>query len=209
MTPDTPALHLGAGLPLADGETPERADAARNRKLLLDAASELVRRHGANAVTMDAVAKQAGVGKGTVFRRFGSRAGLMNALLDASDRELQGAYMFGPPPLGPGAPPLERLVAFGRARLCYTEIEGDVLRAATDLPQRYSGAPYAVMKTHVSMLLRQAGAPGDITLLADALLASLEAALVLHQMRELGYSRTQIGDNWEALVRRVVPATTQ
>nr|WP_174566903.1 TetR/AcrR family transcriptional regulator [Nocardia crassostreae] len=202
-------MPVGGSLPLAGSVTPERADAARNRKLLLDAASELIRQYGADADTMDAVARQAGVGKGTVFRRFGSRAGLMNALLDESDRELQGAYMFGPPPLGPGAPPLERLVAFGRDRLSHTEIEGDVLRAATNLPQHYAGAPYALIRTHVSMLLRQAGAPSDIALLADTLLASLEAALVLHQMRDLGYSREQIGDSWEALVRRVVPATTQ
>ncbi|MEU0539263.1 helix-turn-helix domain-containing protein [Nocardia sp. NPDC005978] len=196
-------------LPLADGEPVERADAARNRRLLLDAAAELVQTHGADALTMDALAKHAGVGKGTVFRRFGNRAGLMYALLDESDRKLQAAYMFGPPPLGPGAPPLDRLIAYGRARLSFTEIEGDVLRAATDQPKKFQGAPYAVTKTHVSMLLRQAGTDGEISLLADSLLAPLEAALVLHQMRVLGFTREQVGDNWEALVRRVVPGVAQ
>lgn len=204
MTWDIPVV-----LPLADAEPVERADAARNRKLLLDAASELVQQSGADALTMDALAKHAGVGKGTVFRRFGNRAGLMYALLDESDRKLQAAYMFGAPPLGPGAPPLERLLAFGRARLSFTEIEGDVLRAATDKPARYSGAPYNIAKTHVSMLLRQAGAVGEISLLADSLLAPLDAALVLHQIRVSGFGLQQVGDNWEALVRRVVPATAQ
>lgn len=49
-------------------------DALRNRALLLDAARRLVAERGADAVTMDDVAAAAGVGKGTLFRRFGSRA---------------------------------------------------------------------------------------------------------------------------------------
>ncbi|WP_460698567.1 TetR/AcrR family transcriptional regulator [Nocardia thraciensis] len=191
-------------LPVAE-EHLERSDAARNRQLLLDAAEHLVREHGADGVTMDAVARRAGVGKGTVFRRFGNRAGLMLALLDQSERKLQAAYMFGPPPLGPGAPAVERLVAFGRARLAGIEVEGEMRRAA-DESGRYSGAPYNIMKTHVALLLRQARAQGDIPLLADSLLAGLDAALVLHQTRVLGYSPEQIGDHWERLVRAIVPA---
>lgn len=192
-----------AALPVA-GETAERSDAARNRQLLLDAAEQLVREVGADGVTMEAVAKRAGVGKGTVFRRFGSRSGLMVALLDQSDRRLQAAYMFGPPPLGPGAPPAQRLIAFGRARLSLVEVEGETRRAAATGGSVYSGPPYAVMKTHVSLLLRQAGATGDIPLLADSLIATLDAALVLHQIRVLGYSIDQVEENWERLVRWVL-----
>ncbi|MFI6041286.1 TetR/AcrR family transcriptional regulator [Nocardia sp. NPDC051321] len=187
---------------------PERADAARNRQLLLDAAQQLVREQGVDSLTMDALAKRAGVGKGTVFRRFGNRSGLLMALLDHSERKTQEAFMFGPPPLGPGAAPVERLVAFGRARLLDIDVEGELYRAAEvgSAADRYSGAPYMLLKAHVSMLLRQASMPGDIPLVADSLLGALSAALVMHQMRALGYSRDQIGDNWEAVVRRVVSA---
>ncbi|MFI1913437.1 TetR/AcrR family transcriptional regulator [Nocardia sp. NPDC020380] len=185
------------------GSSQERSDAARNRQLLLDAAEALVREFGADTVTMDAVAKRAGVGKGTVFRRFGNRAGLMLALLDQSDQKLQWAYMFGPPPLGPGGEPVQRLIAFGRAHLQRVEVEGDVRRAAAAGASRYSGAPYNIAKTHVSLLLRQADTPGEIPLLADTLLASLDAELVLHQIRANGYTPEQIGDQWETLVRQV------
>src|SRR3954471_1726183 len=95
----------------------ERGDAARNRALLLDAARRLIAERGADAVTMDDVAAAAGVGKGTLFRRFGSRSGLMIVLLDEDETAEQRAFMFGPPPLGPGAPPLQRLLAYGRERL--------------------------------------------------------------------------------------------
>ncbi|MBL1078389.1 helix-turn-helix transcriptional regulator [Nocardia sp. 2] len=192
---------------LSEGQ--ERSDAARNRQLLLDAAEALVREQGAEAVTMDAVAKRAGVGKGTVFRRFGNRSGLMHALLDQSEKKLQAAYMFGPPPLGPGAPAIERLVAFGRARLAGIEVEGDVLREASSNAERYSGAPYNVTKSHVALLLRQANTPGNTNLLADTLLAALDAGLVLHQHRVQGYTLEQIGDFFESLVRRVVPVDAQ
>ncbi|MFQ6395815.1 TetR/AcrR family transcriptional regulator [Nocardia sp. KC 131] len=198
---------LGVGAPLLGSIEPtERADAARNRQLLLDAAQELVREHGVDSLTMDALAKRAGVGKGTVFRRFGSRAGLMVALLDHSEHKYQHGFMFGPPPLGPGAPPVDRLIAFGRARLLDIEVEGDLYRAAEngEAGDRYSGPPYMLLKAHVSMLLREADVAGEVPLLADGLLADLGAALVMHQMHALGYSREQIGDNWEAFVRRVV-----
>jgi AcrR family transcriptional regulator len=201
--PALPEQHpLAFVLPVAD-EHGERSDAARNRQLLLDAADQVVREYGADRLTMEEVAKRAGVGKGTVFRRFGNRSGLMLALLDQSDRKMQAAYMFGPPPLGPGAPLAERLIAFGRARLAGIEIEGDIRRAA-DVDGRYASAPYNVMKTHVSLLLRQAGTAGEIPLLADSLLAALDTALVLHQIRVLGYTPEQVGDNWERLVRWVV-----
>ncbi|MBF6415509.1 TetR/AcrR family transcriptional regulator [Nocardia cyriacigeorgica] len=199
-----PLLDIGAPLP-GTAEPTERADAARNRQLLLDAAQQLVREHGVDGLTMDALAKRAGVGKGTVFRRFGNRTGLMLALLDHSERKFQEAFMFGAPPLGPGAPPVQRLVAFGRARLLDIEVEGELHRAAEmgSADERYGGRPYNLLKTHVSMLLRQAATPGDIPLLADALLAALSAALVLYQIRAQGYTREQIGDHWEGLVRRV------
>ena len=41
----------------------------------------------------------------------------MIVLLDEDEKAEQQAFMFGPPPLGPGAPPLERLLAYGRDRL--------------------------------------------------------------------------------------------
>jgi len=74
------------------------------------------------------VAQRAGVGKGTVFRCVGSRAGLMLALLDHSEQQLQSAVNAGPPPLGPGDP-VERLVAFGRAKLDLIAELGDILAA--------------------------------------------------------------------------------
>src|SRR5215813_9273435 len=114
--------------------THERGDAARNRVLLLDAARRLIAERGADAVTMDDVAAAAGVGKGTLFRRFGSRAGLMMVLLDDDERTNQQAFLFGPPPLGPDAPPIDRLVAFGRARLRFVHTHHALLSAANRDP---------------------------------------------------------------------------
>lgn len=94
---------LGGGLPLADAPPRERADAARNRALVLQAAWRLYTRGGVEALTTDAVAQEAGVGKGTVYRRFRDKSGLVAALLDDKEKELQLAMIKGPAPLGPNA----------------------------------------------------------------------------------------------------------
>ena len=91
---------------------PERADAARNRRKILDAAARLFDECGVTAVSLDAIAAAAGVGKGTLFRRFGDKSGLAAALLDDRERTLQEAILRGPAPLGPGAETNQRITAF-------------------------------------------------------------------------------------------------
>lgn len=191
-------------LPQIGAAPQEREDAARNRRLLLEAAALLVAERGVDAVTMDAVACRAGVGKGTVFRRFRSRSGLMQALLDHSEHELQQGFMFGPPPLGPGADPVDRLVAFGRARIAIVEVQGDVQRAAEHSWEFRFAAPARTLSlTHIARLLREAGVDGDVELIATSLYASLDAALLLHQIRNQSMSVERIEQGWADLVHRV------
>ena len=74
----------------------ERADAVRNRRLLLATAREIIAGQGADQLTMDGLAERAGLGKGTVFRRFGTRAGIFAALLDDDERDFQEQVLAGP-----------------------------------------------------------------------------------------------------------------
>jgi AcrR family transcriptional regulator len=192
-------------LPVSAPEAPpqERGDAARNRALLLQAARGLVAARGAEAVTMDDVAATAGVGKGTLFRRFGSRAGLMMVLLDEDERASQQAFLFGPPPLGPDAPPLDRLVAFGRERICFVHNHRELLSAASRDPHtRHVGAA-AVQRRHVQVLLQAADASGDLDIQADALLALLDVDYVEHQLTEGGHNQETLGDAWASLAGKL------
>ncbi|BBY07738.1 TetR/AcrR family transcriptional regulator [Mycobacterium noviomagense] len=182
----------------------ERGDAARNRTLLLDAARRLIAERGADAVTMDDIAAAAGVGKGTVFRRFGSRARLMMVLLDEDERRLQEAFLFGPPPLGPDAPPLDRLLAFGRERQRFVHTHHALLSAASRDPQTRHNAPaMLLLYTHVRMLLASAQSTGDLDAQTDALLALLDADYVEHQLNDRGHTVASLGDAWESLARKL------
>jgi AcrR family transcriptional regulator len=196
-------------LPIADVPNPatERADAARNRERILCQAARLVEELGAEAVSMDAIAEAAKVGKGTLFRRFGSRDALMRALLEVSEREFQEAFIRGPAPLGPGAPPGARLEAFGHALLDLLDDRSGLLLAAeagSSPGVRLRNPVYVAYRTHVALLVR-AGAPElDANYLADVLLASLSAELFVHQ-RRAGTSLEDLKAGWSQLVRRVLP----
>jgi len=190
-------------LPMADAPPVERRDAARNREALLRAAQQLVEDCGVDAVTMDAVAAAAGVGKGTVFRRFESREGLMAALLDHSETEWQAAVISGPPPLGPGADPWDRLLAFGRSRLETTLGHADLIRSAGRAGGR-SYAAYSFAATHVRHLLGELGVTGDLPLLATALMAPLEAPVLEQQVRVEGLDVDRVYAGWVDLARRFV-----
>ncbi|MBA9002416.1 TetR/AcrR family transcriptional regulator [Thermomonospora cellulosilytica] len=181
-----------------------RADAARNRTRLLEAAARLAAEHGAANLTMEAVAAAAQVGKGTVFRRFGDRAGLMLALLDHRERQLQASFLTGPPPVGPGAPALDRLHAFGPAVLRHEHENRDIyLAAGADSARRYASPAYDFRLTHALVLLRQAGARGDLNLLAHTLLGYLDILLVHHLLTRRGMSLERLEAGWHDLVGRL------
>ncbi|MFF8002194.1 TetR family transcriptional regulator [Streptomyces sp. NPDC007917] len=192
-------------LPLAGQAPPMRADAVRNRARLLEAAARLVAEQGVDKLTMEAVACAASVGKGTVFRRFGDRTGLLQALLDHSERAYQQAFLTGPPPLGPGAPAVERLAAFGVSTLRQMSAYLD-LYLAGDPPadRRLSVAPRQVRLTHITMLLREAHADGDVALLAETLMGYLEPALIHHLTRQRGMALERLEAGWRDLVARTV-----
>jgi AcrR family transcriptional regulator len=164
-------LHV-LGQPVAR----ERADAARNRLRVLDAAERLFAEHGVACVTMDDIAAAAGVGKGTLYRRFTDKGGLAVALLDERERALQAGILSGPPPLGPGAAPAARLEAFVAAYLALVDQQLDlVLMSQTSAPgARLRTGAHAFWRQHCAMLLRAAGTD-EPALRADLLLAGLAA----------------------------------
>lgn len=190
-------------LPLADDEPQERRDAARNRDALLVAADALIAECGVDAVTMEAVAARAGVGKGTVFRRFDSREGLMAAVLDRSERAFQGSILSGPPPLGPGAEPMDRLLALGHTRIELNLLHRRLISAAGRAGARsYAAVSFTAM--HLRYLLGELGVRGDIAFLATALLAPLEVPILEQQVEIEEMQLARIRTAWDDLVRRVV-----
>jgi len=191
------------GLPA--GTAAERRDAARNRERLLAAARELIAACGAEGLTMDRLAEHAGVGKGTVFRRFGSRAGLMLTLLSESEADFQSRFMFGPPPLGPGAPGLERLIAFGAERISYVMEFGDLVLAAEHAARGRFEAPAAVLwHRHIEVLLREEGLGPDPWLMAGSLAATLDPERLLSLVKVHGITPDRLTASWRDLVTRVV-----
>ena len=191
-------------LPLIEAEPAERADAARNRERILASAAELFAARGPGCVSMDEVADHAGVGKGTVFRRFGSRAALAQAVLSEREREFQEHVIRGPAPLGPGAPARERLVAFGESLLEHLQRHAELIAVAEVGGARLVSAPYDAYRMHVTLLLRAADPSCDAELLAEMLLAGLSAELFIHlrEQRSLPLERLQAG--WRELVARTL-----
>ncbi|MGI9047875.1 MAG: TetR/AcrR family transcriptional regulator [Rubrobacteraceae bacterium] len=206
-TEEGPAEGLadGAELPVIGEPRPERADAARNRRRLLEAAEWIMAERGVEGLLMNDVAEAAGVGVGTLYRRFGDRGGLARALLDEQGRQFQAAFLYGPPPLGPGATPMERIRAFLHAWAEELDEQAALmLMADTATPiarARYQTGAYRTYRAHMLTLIRQARPEADAGYLAEALLAPLAADLYVYQRREQGMSIERIKSGLDEVLR--------
>lgn len=165
-------------------ERKSRKDAVRNREAVLKAADALFAcRESPEDVTMADVAAAAGVGKGTLFRAFGDRAGLLRALYEARLEPVREAVETGPPPLGPATPPQERVLALLDALLCFKldnrrlalALEGGGVSSSPYQPEHYE-------RWHgmLQAVLEQIPGLTDSGFVAHALLAATRADLVEH-----------------------------
>lgn len=84
-----------------------RADAARNHAAIIDATRELITASGVE-FTMEQVASAAGVGMGTVYRRFPDRAALLHTVVTELIEDVSGRLDAAESGLGAGAGPIER-----------------------------------------------------------------------------------------------------
>jgi len=188
----------------------ERADARRNRERILCATARLIDRVGIDCMSMDDVAAEAGVGKGTLYRRFGDRSSLLRALISEPEQAFQDELIRGTPPLGPGAPPAERLHAFGEGVLRFLDGHAVYIQAGELLGggKRYAHPVYAFYVTHVSYLLREAcGETPNHQYMVDALLAPLAAQPFLYQRKVREMSVDQICAGWHALCDAVLASS--
>jgi AcrR family transcriptional regulator len=191
-------------LPVLEATPAPRADAARNAARILDACERLFAERGVANVSMDDIAAEAGVGKGTLFRRFGDRAGLARAVIGERERLFQEELIRGEPPLGPGAPARDRLVAFVTGLAEHLDRHGELIRAA-EASGPHEDAVYRFYRTHVELLVREADPEADSGFIADALLAMLTARVFLYMriVRELPLGR--VVEGWTDVVRRLLP----
>lgn len=164
-------------LPIA-GQPAERCDAIRNRRRILAAARAIVAQHGAEGLSMNALAAAAGVGKGTIFRRFGDRDGLLYALLDEDTIVLQDGFLSGPPPLGPGAPAAERLEAFVVAYVRFQLAHLELLLAAQQGHVEAASPVLAAFRIHVATLVSEIDPTLDADVVASLIINTVSAPLI-------------------------------
>jgi AcrR family transcriptional regulator len=191
--PTAPAAP--AALPIVD-RARERSDAAANRERILCAARQVLAEQGAAGLSMNTVAAAAGVGKGTIFRRFGDRDGLTEALLDVHTIELQDGFLSGPPPLGPGAPPRERLEAFMRALVHFEINHLELMLAAERVgPDPPSSAPvYGTFLLHIRTLMAEIDPRIDAATHAGLLLSAVAPANLRRLLADGGSTPDRIAD---------------
>ncbi|GAA0942112.1 TetR/AcrR family transcriptional regulator [Nonomuraea longicatena] len=194
---------------------PERADAARNRQKIIECAERMLAECGGHQLSLDEVARVAGVGVGTVYRRFGDRAGLLFALVEDSERRFQESFMTGPPPLGPGTGPSSslspgagaevdpqaRVAAFMHALLDHQAgLEKLLLLLEKSSPDARFSGPYPLYHTHLATLLAKARPGADPHFLADALLSSAAVTLVTFLRTRRALTLDQIKSRFTDLV---------
>jgi AcrR family transcriptional regulator len=177
----------------------QRSDVARNRQAILHAATLLYQQvDDVTAITMDDIAAAAGVGKGTVFRRFGDRAGLLRAVFDEQIATLIETIETGPPPLGPATPPPERVAAMLVAIIEFKIDNRRLTRALEDIEQRpssprfYETANYQWTHKLLHELLADQADPHASGYHAHALLSLTRIDLIEHLLDTEKYTRPQL-----------------
>ncbi len=193
-------------------ERHERADAAANRALILQTAERLFAERGVAAVCMSEIAEAAGVGKGTLYRRFANKAELCLSLMDRQMGEFQNeALARFQGQNAAGLSHLEQLSLFLEALAAFTERHSPLLLEVErgGLSSERLNLPHFWQFMTVGALLGAAARRGeladglDLDYLGEALLAPLQVDIFRFQRDVRGYPVERISAGLRSLVERL------
>jgi AcrR family transcriptional regulator len=170
-----------------------RADALRNRERILEVAKEAFSRHGANA-SLDDIAKQVGVGPGTLYRQFPTRAELLEAVYRAELEKLAAAGQKFAQTMAPTEALRAWLLLFVDT-IAAKQLIAPALNTLLGDPKKVFEAAYAKMHEAVRALVQRGVASGEIR--SDLDPVDLVRALV-------GVSHVASAPDWQPSARRLV-----
>src|SRR5277367_246549 len=170
-----------------------RADAQRNRERILEVAMEAFARHGANT-SLDEIAKQVGVGPGTLYRHFPTREELLQAVYRAELEKLAAAEQKLSRTMAPTEALRAWLLLFVDA-IATKQLIAPALNALLGDPKKVFEASYAKMHDAIRTLVKRAVESGQIRSDLDSM--DLLRALI-------GVSNVASAHDWQASARRLV-----
>jgi AcrR family transcriptional regulator len=181
----------------------ERRDAAEHRRRILAVARALFAAHGVEAVSMHQIAQAAGVGQGTLYRRYEHKGLLCMALLGDSIEQVRHEICAALAAGADSKPALALLDDLLSRIVAFNEENGPLLGAACQSGRGdprgawYLSPIYDWLHRTVASLLQRAAAgaelsPLDVDYAADAILAALDIDLYLFQRRVRGFTPERI-----------------
>jgi AcrR family transcriptional regulator len=170
-----------------------RADALRNRERILEVAKEVFTRQGANA-SLEEIAKQAGVGAGTLYRHFPARDELIAGVYRNEVEKLAAAAAR----FAETMYPLEALRAWMLLLVDYIAAKHIIAPALNTIaggPSRLHEGTRTMIHAAIDGLVKRAKKSGDLRRDLDA--SDLLRALI-------GVSQVGPGADWQQSARRLV-----
>jgi AcrR family transcriptional regulator len=170
-----------------------RTDAQRNRARILEVAKEAFTRSGADA-SLDDIAKQAGVGAGTLYRHFPTRDALIEAVYRTEVEKLAAAE----PKFAEAMPPIEALRAWMLLFVDYIaakQIIAPALNAVVGGSSRLYESSRSQIQAAIDALVQRAIRNGDIR-------SDLDPFDLLRAL--IGVSHVASGPDWQQSARRLV-----
>lgn len=197
----------GDDLLIADRHRPTRADAVKNRELILETAVNLFDQHGVEDVSMTQIAQAAGIGKGTLYRHFNNKTELCHALLDHDMRELQNKTLAR---LQQPGHPINHLQDFLRetTRFVYRNNALLLIRTEVEQASTLEFPAHIWWRQTIRGLLTKMNVPGDLDYISDLFYVMLDANTIRFQRYSLGYDLDRIQAGLISTLERIAKLTS-
>jgi len=186
-------IFLMSRKPSKRSERKPRTDALRNRERVLEVAKAAFTRSGADA-SLDDIAKQAGVGAGTLYRHFPTRDALIEAVYHTEVEKLAAAQR----ELSASLPPIGALRAWMMLFVDYIatkQIIASALNSVVGGPSRLYDSSRVPVRGAIDALVKTAIRSGDIR-------KDLEPFDLLRAL--IGVSNVATGPDWQESAKRLV-----